>query len=60
MTSKNTLILAVLGETTYAEFKGDVGVPYCINQTILGGVGCLYDNIGHPYLPIKERESLAL
>lgn len=60
MTAKNTLVLAVVGETTYAEFKGDVGVPYCINQTILGGVGCLYDNIGHPYLPPKERESLTL
>lgn len=60
MTAKNTLILGVVGETTYAEFKGDVGVPYCINQTVLGGVGCLYDNIGHPYLPLRERESLAL
>jgi beta-glucosidase len=55
MTSKNTLILGVVGETTYAEFKGDVGVPYCINQTVLGGVGCLYDNMGHPYLPLHER-----
>lgn len=60
MTAKNTLILGVVGETTYAEFKGDVGVPYCINQTVLGGVGCLYDNIGHAYLPAKERETLAL
>ncbi len=60
MTAKNTLILAVLGETTYAEFKGDVGVPYCVNQTVLGGIGCLYDNIGHPYLPPKERESLTI
>lgn len=60
MTAKNTLILGVVGETTYAEFKGDVGVPYCVNQSVLGGVGCLYDNIGHPYLPLKERESLAL
>jgi beta-glucosidase len=60
MTNKNTLILAVIGETTYAEFKGDVGVPYCINQTVLGGVGCLYDNIGHPYMPARERETLAL
>jgi hypothetical protein len=53
MNAKNTLILGVVGETTYAEFKGDIGVPYCINQTILGGIGCLYDNIGHPYLPPK-------
>ena len=60
MTATNTIILGVIGQTTYAEFKGDVGVPYCINQTILGGVGCLYDNIGHPYLPPKERESLTI
>ena len=53
MTAANTVILAVLGEAPYAEFKGDIGVPYCINQSILGGVGCLYDSIGHPYLPPK-------
>lgn len=35
-------------------------MPYCVNQTILGGVGCLYDNIGHPYLPPHERTTLLL
>ena len=60
MTASNTLIISVLGEAPYAEFKGDIGVPYCINQSILGGVGCLYSNIGHPYLPPQERASLTL
>lgn len=60
MNAKNTLIIGVVGQSPYAEFKGDIGVPYCVNQTILGGVGCLYDNMGHPYLPPKERASLAL
>ncbi len=35
-------------------------MPYCVNQTILGGDGCLYDNLGHAYLPLKERETLDL
>ena len=60
MTAKNTLILAVIGETTFAEYKGDVGIPYCMNETVLTGDGCLYDNDGHPYLPQKQRASLAL
>lgn len=60
MTPSNTVILAVLGEPPYAEFKGDIGIPYCVNQSILGGVGCLYNNIGHPYLPNNQRSSLNL
>ncbi len=60
MTPANTVILGVLGEPPYAEFKGDINIPYCVNQSVLGGVGCLYDNIGHPYLPTKQRTSLAL
>jgi hypothetical protein len=31
MNSKNTIILAVVGESPYAEFAGDVGIPYCQN-----------------------------
>ena len=60
MTVKNTLILAVIGQTTYAQFKGDIGVPYCMNDTVLGVKGCLYDNVGHAYLPQNEKASLGL
>jgi hypothetical protein len=31
MNAKNTLILAVVGESPYAEFCGDVNIPYCQN-----------------------------
>ena len=31
MNAKNTLILAVMGESPFAEFAGDVGIPYCQN-----------------------------
>jgi hypothetical protein len=60
MNYKNTLILGVVGESPYAEFKGDINIPYCQNQTILGGIGCLYDTIGHPYLPPKQKGSLEM
>lgn len=60
MNSKNTLILAVMGESPYAEFNGDVGIPYCQNQTIFGGDGCLYDDQINPYMPDKQKASLDL
>ena len=61
MTPQNTVILAVLGEPPYAEFKGDVGIPYCVNQTILGGVGCLYGNADNAYLnEHQQKASLTL
>lgn len=43
MNSKNTLILSVVGESPYAEFNGDVGIPYCMNETVLPKDGCMYD-----------------
>ncbi len=33
MNAKNTLILSVVGESPYAEFTGDVNIPYCQNST---------------------------
>lgn len=33
MNAKNTLILSVVGESPYAEFIGDVNIPYCQNPT---------------------------
>ena len=29
MNSNNTIILAAVGEPPFAEFAGDVGIPYC-------------------------------
>jgi beta-glucosidase len=42
MTSKNTLILSVVGESPYAEMVGDVNIPYCQNQSVFGGDGCIW------------------
>lgn len=60
MNSKNTLILSVVGESPYAEFSGDVGIPYCTNATILTGDGCLYMNGINPYMPQKQKPNLTL
>jgi len=40
MTSRNTLIIGVIGEPPYAETAGDRNIPYCQN---LSQTGCLYD-----------------
>ena len=60
MNSKNTLILAAVGESPYAEMAGDVGIPYCQNETILGKEGCLFDDIDgeNPYYFSPQRASL--
>jgi hypothetical protein len=42
MNAKNTLIIAVMGETPYAEMVGDVNVPYCQDSGTFGGDGCLW------------------
>ncbi len=60
MNSKNTIILAVMGESPYAEYSGDVGIPYCVNASILSGDGCLYQNGINPYMPQKQRANLDL
>lgn len=60
MNAKNTLILAVVGESPYAEFSGDVGIPYCQNASILSGDGCLYANGINPYMPQKQKTNLTL
>ena len=60
MNSRNTIILAVAGESPYAEFSGDVGIPYCMKETVISDKGCLFDNSDNPYLGDKQRESLEL
>lgn len=57
MNPTNTLILGVVGESPYAEFSGDAGVPYCEQE---GAEGCLYTSIFNPYLPTKEKTNLDL
>jgi len=59
MTSSNTIILAVLGEMPFAEFKGDVGVPYCTGSSLFSS-GCLYNNVNNPYTPQSQRATLEL
>ena len=60
MNSRNTLILAAVGESPYAEFSGDVAIPYCMNESIISGDGCLFDDSENPYLGDKQRTSLEL
>ena len=60
MNSKNTLILAAVGESPYAEMGGDVGIPYCQNETILGKEGCLFDDAANPYYYTPQRPNLNL
>ena len=60
MNPSNTIILGVLGEVPYAEFKGDVGVPYCTNSSHFENKGCLYYNALNFYTPELERETLNL
>lgn len=55
MNSRNTIILAVEGESPYAEFSGDVGIPYCMKETVISDKGCLFDNSENPYLGDKQR-----
>lgn len=49
-----------MGQSPYAEFSGDVGIPYCQNATILSGDGCLYINGQNPYMPNKQKANLEL
>ena len=60
MNAKNTLILSVVGQSPYAEFSGDVGIPYCVNATILASDGCLYADGINPYMPQKQKSNLTL
>jgi len=60
MNSKNTVIIGVLGESPYAEFAGDVNIPYCNKETVLGKEGCLYDDMDNAYLPDNQRTTLKL
>ena len=56
MTAKNTLILSVVGESPYAEMVGDVNIPYCQNQSVFGGDGCLWWQ--NPYSPNLQPKTL--
>ena len=60
MNADNTLILAVVGEPPFAEFAGDVGIPYCKKDGDLSGEGCMFNGWINPYLNGDQRESLAL
>ena len=60
MNKDNTVIIGVLGEPPYAEFKGDVGVPYCQAGSPLSGTGCMYYYVKNDYLLEQQRATLDL
>ena len=55
MNSENTLILATVGESPYAEMTGDVGIPYCQGED---HDGCLY--FPNAYIFNGQRPNLGL
>ncbi len=59
MDHSNTLILAVVGESPYAEFVGDVNTPYC-QKSVFPSDSCLYDNTLNAYAPPKQKKTLQL
>lgn len=60
MNAKNTVIISVVGESPYAEFSGDVGIPACVNASILASDGCLYADGINPYMPQKQKTNISL
>lgn len=60
MTSENTVIIAALAEPPYAEFMGDINVPYCRNNPTDSSNGCLYNLHSNIYLPDQQKGTLAV
>lgn len=60
MTSRNTLIIGVIGEPPYAETMGDRNIPYCQNATQDDHNGCLYDADLNPYVSGFQDKHLDL
>ena len=60
MNSQNTVIMAAVGEPPFAEFAGDVGIPYCKKDGPLSDEGCMYSEWLNPYLNGDQRSSLSL
>ncbi len=56
---ENTIIIGALAEPPYAEFMGDIASPLCVNATD-HQKGCLYHYHLNPYLPLKQKQSLAI
>ncbi|MFI0435025.1 MAG: glycoside hydrolase family 3 N-terminal domain-containing protein [Parachlamydiaceae bacterium] len=59
MNWKNTIMVGVLAEPPYAEFMGDINSPFCVNSTDCQH-GCLYNNHLNPYLPLMQKQTLAI
>lgn len=59
MTSRNTLMIGVVGEPPYAETAGDRNIPYCQNVTENAtNTGCLYDSGQNPYISATQDKNL--
>ena len=59
MNNENTLILAVAGQFSYAEFAGDVGIPYCQPENYYLN-GCMYDVSVNPYATNTQKKDLTI
>jgi beta-glucosidase len=60
MTSENTVVIAALAEPPYAEFMGDINIPYCQQNSIDASNGCLYNQHLNVYLPKQQKSTSAV
>lgn len=60
MTPQNTVIIASMAEPPYAEFMGDINVPYCADNTTDSTQGCLYNMHQNPYMPAQQKATSAV
>lgn len=60
ISADNTLIIATLAESPYAEYMGDVNISYCKNNTAESDTGCLYNYHINPYMPDQQSSTLRI
>lgn len=57
MNSKNTVIIGATGQSPYAQFGGDINIPYCQGQD---KQGCLYYGAPNPYKTKDQKDTLLI
>lgn len=60
MNAENTVVIGTIAEPPYSEFMGDIGVPYCANDSEDFTNGCLYNLHLNPYLPDQQPQTLRI
>ena len=60
MTAQNTVVVAAIAEHPYAEFMGDIDVPYCRNNDGDFESGCLYNLHFNWYAPYQQSSTLEI